>query len=191
MANRTEVVLSGLAGQGLVFAGGILADAVGVIEGKFVSQTASFGTAARTGPSRSEVIVGDEEVDFPAATLPDIVVALTEGDARKYTTKMRPGGILMVDSDQDPGKLDGDHAVYVLPLLSIVKEESAEEVAISLAALGALAAISGIVALASLEETVEKRFPLPKGEQNLRILKKGYEAGLKAREAQPQSGLRA
>ena len=70
MANRTEVVLAGLAGQGLVFAGAVLADAAGLHEDKFVSQTAFYGTAARTGPSRSEVVVDDEEIDFPAAARP-------------------------------------------------------------------------------------------------------------------------
>ncbi len=183
MVKRTEVVLAGLAGQGLVFAGTVLADAVGLYEGRFISQLGFYSISARTGPSRSEVVIGDEEIDFPAATQPDIVVAFTQAEAKTYAPRMRPGGTLIVDSDQDGISLPESLSVYRVPLLSIAREKFGEELLGNLVALGALAAISDVVALDSLERTVASQFPGSRGERNLEALRHGYNAGLLAKKS--------
>ena len=54
---RTEVILSGKGGQGLILAGLILAEAAGVHDGLETLQTQSYGIEARGGASRSEVVI--------------------------------------------------------------------------------------------------------------------------------------
>ena len=180
MAKRTEVVLAGLAGQGLVSAGVILADAVGLLEDKFVSHLGFYGTSVRTGPSRAEVVVGEEEIDFPAATCPDIVVAFTQSDAKSFGHKMRPGSILIVDSDQEVTGLSESPSVYRLPFLNIAKEQLGEELLLNMVALGAVAAISSVVSIKSLEQTVANQFRGSRGKKNLEALREGYNVGLLA-----------
>ena len=63
MSYRYEIGLSGSGGQGIITAAIVLAEAIGVYDGKFVAQTQSYGPEARGGSSRAEVIVSDEEID--------------------------------------------------------------------------------------------------------------------------------
>jgi len=188
MTKRTEVVLAGLAGQGLVFAGTVLADAIGLHEGKFISQLGFYSANVRTGRSRSEVVIGDEEIDFPAATRPDIVVALTQAEAQSFASKMRPGGTLILDSDQESISPPESLLVYSAPLQAIAREKFGEEMLVNLVALGALAAICDVVALESLERTVVNQFPGSIGERNLKALKEGYSAGLLAQPVHARTG---
>ena len=178
MGERTEIVLAGLAGQGLVFAGTVLADAVGLYQGKFISQLAFYSVSTRTGPSRSEVVIGDEEIDFPAVTQPDIVLAFTGADAQSYSGRMRPGGMLIVDSDQDCSSLPESLLVYRVPLVSIAQRELGETLLANLVALGALAALSGVVTLESLERAVTARVSGARGERSVEALRRGHSAGL-------------
>ncbi len=181
MARRTEVVLAGLAGQGLVFAGSVLADAAGLYEDKFVSQLGFYSVNARTGPSRSEVIIGDEEIDFPAATEPDIVVAFTKEDAQSYASNMRSNGILIVDLSQEDVSLRESLSVFMVPFASIARKEFGEELLGNLVALGALASISDVVSQNSLEQTIRGRFKGSTEERSQKALRLGYSVGLTAR----------
>ena len=78
MQNRLEIRLAGSGGQGLILAGLILAEAVGIHEGKFVTQTQSYGPEARGGASRSEVVISDQEIDYPQAVKPDILLCMNQ-----------------------------------------------------------------------------------------------------------------
>jgi len=57
--------LSGSGGQGLVLAGVMIAEAVGVYEGKNVAQTQSYGPEARGGTSRSDLVISEDESFWP------------------------------------------------------------------------------------------------------------------------------
>ena len=62
---RYEIRLSGSGGQGMIFAGTVLAEAMGVEEGKNVCQTQSYGPEARGGASRSDLVVSQGEIYYP------------------------------------------------------------------------------------------------------------------------------
>lgn len=173
MANRTEIVLTGTAGQGLVFAGVVLADAAGISENKFVSHLGFYSINARTGPSRSEVVIGDEEIDYPAATEPDIVVAFTREEAQRYASVMRKDGILIMEEAQINGSLPESLSIYNVPFLTAARKELGEELIGNLVALGAMATLTRAVSPASLEKTLSAK---SKGEildRNLAALRLG------------------
>ena len=75
MGFRYELRLSGEGGQGLVLAGKILAEAAAIYEGINATQSQSYGPEARGGASRSEVILSDEDIDFPKAVQLDLLLA--------------------------------------------------------------------------------------------------------------------
>ncbi len=94
---RYEVLLSGSGGQGIILAGVIIAEA-GISHNLKVVQTASYGPESRGGASRSEVILSGEDIDYPAVTQPDFVIALTQEAADKFAPRVRPGGSVLLDS---------------------------------------------------------------------------------------------
>ena len=75
---RYEIRLAGSGGQGLILAGVILAEAAGIYDGKFVCQTQSYGPEARGGASKAEVVISDEEIDYPKAIRPDVLLAMNQ-----------------------------------------------------------------------------------------------------------------
>ncbi len=112
MAKRYEIRFSGAGGQGLITAGIILAEAASIIEGKHAVQSQSYGPEARGGASKSEVIISDGPIDYPKATIVDACLAMTQEAADKYANGIKPGGLLLLDSDFVKNEPKGDFKVY-------------------------------------------------------------------------------
>jgi 2-oxoglutarate ferredoxin oxidoreductase subunit gamma len=176
MAERKEIRLAGSGGQGLILAGVILAEAVGIHEGKFVAQTQSYGPEARGGASKSEVVISDQEIDYPKAVKPDILLVMNQTACDLYIFDVKPGGILIVDSSL-VHHLPTSLAV-ALPFTKIARELGHEMMA-NVVALGALATLTGVVSLPSLEAALLAR--VPPGTKKLN--KQALQAGVKAAKA--------
>jgi 2-oxoglutarate ferredoxin oxidoreductase subunit gamma len=168
---RVEFRLSGSGGQGLLLAGIALAEAA-IMEGKNATQTQSYGPEARGGASKSEVVISDEDIDYPKAIDPDFLVALTAESFRAFARAMGDG-LVIVDSSVP---LSGGVAArtVALPILETASRELGKAVVANMVALGALAGLSGAVARKSLEEAVSKRVPAGTEELNLRALAAGF-----------------
>jgi 2-oxoglutarate ferredoxin oxidoreductase subunit gamma len=173
MADRIEIRLAGSGGQGLILAGVILAEAAGIHEGKFVAQTQSYGPEARGGASKSEVVISDAEIDYPKAIKPDVLLCMSQAACDTYIFDLKPGGLFLVDSTL-VHDLPTTRAV-ALPFTQIARELG-QEVMANVVALGALAALTGIVSLESLETALLAR--VPQGSEDLN--KKALAAGVTA-----------
>jgi 2-oxoglutarate ferredoxin oxidoreductase subunit gamma len=174
MPERYEIRLSGSGGQGLVTAGVILAEAVGVHEGKFVCQSQSYGPEARGGASKSEVIVSDEEIDYPKAIKPDVLLAMNQSACDTYLFDRKPGGKLIVDTTL-VRELPTTNAIGI-PFTGIARTEVGNETVANIVALGALAILTKIVAPKNLEAAVLARVPPGTEEMNRNALAAGFKA---------------
>ena len=65
---RTEVRIAGFGGQGVIMAGVIIGKAASLFDNKNAVQTQSYGPEARGGASRTEVVIDDDEIDYPKVT---------------------------------------------------------------------------------------------------------------------------
>lgn len=171
MAERLEVRLAGSGGQGIILMGLILAEAAGLFEGKFVCQTQSYGPEARGGAAKAEVVISEEEIDYPKALQPDILVALNQAAADAYGQDLKPGGLLLVNSTLVED-LPSPKAI-ALPFTATARQELGRELLANLVALGALVRLSGIVRQASLEQAVRRRAPAGTVDLNLQALQAG------------------
>ncbi|MBM4289536.1 MAG: 2-oxoacid:ferredoxin oxidoreductase subunit gamma [Deltaproteobacteria bacterium] len=171
---RFEVRLGGSGGQGIIVAGIILAEAAGIQEGKQVCQTQSYGPEARGGASKAEVVISEEEIDYPKAIKPDIVVAMNQKACDAYCQDIKPGGLLLVDATLVKD-LPTPRAI-ALPFTRIARQELGNEMVANIVALGALAKISGVLSLESLEKAVLARVPPGTADLNRRALAAGVAA---------------
>ncbi len=184
MLDRFEIRLSGSGGQGLVLAGIILGEAAGIYEGKNVVQTVTYGPAARGGTSRADVVVSDEEIDYPKAIQLDILLAMNQMACDESAAQLKDAGILVVDAGlvaQVPTP-----RVVKIPFTQIAREKCGREQMANIVALGALSKLiptmppgAGVVSPESLESAVLAR--IPKGTEKLNKL--AFEEGIKAAEA--------
>jgi 2-oxoglutarate ferredoxin oxidoreductase subunit gamma len=185
MVQQYELRLAGLGGQGIILAGIILAEAAGIYDGKFVAQTQAYGAAARGGFSRSDVVVSDEEINYPKAQALDLLLAMSQDAYDDNLQYLKPGGTLIVDSTYVSEIANA--RVYAIPFSRIAREKFGRENVANIIALGALTQISKHVSEAAMEKAVMKRVPKAHMEMN----KQAFEAGkASAREALQLSGQR-
>ncbi|TFG84319.1 MAG: 2-oxoacid:ferredoxin oxidoreductase subunit gamma [Spirochaetales bacterium] len=179
---RTEFRLSGSGGQGLLLAGIVLAEAA-ILEDKNAVQTQSYGPEARGGASKAEVIISEEDIDYPKATDPDFLLALTAESYKTFGALMGKG-IIIVDSSVALNPEIKARTISA-PILKAAAEDIGKRVVANIVALGVLAGISGIVAEKTLELAVKNRVPKGTEELNLSALHKGFElaAAVGARQA--------
>ncbi len=173
MSKRYELRFSGAGGQGLITAGIIMAEAAAIIEGHHAVQSQSYGPEARGGASKSEVIISDEPIDYPKATSVDACLALTQEAADKYAVGIKPGGMLLIDSDFVKREPQGDFKTIKFPIIRTAKDDVGREIVANVVALGAMVALTGIVSREAGEQAVVARVP----EAFIELNKKAYNTG--------------
>ena len=72
---QTEILIAGFGGQGVLFAGQLLAYA-GMDSGKMVTWIPSYGPEMRGGTANCTVIISDEEIGSPLVRHPSAVIAM-------------------------------------------------------------------------------------------------------------------
>jgi 2-oxoglutarate ferredoxin oxidoreductase subunit gamma len=174
MAFRYELRLSGEGGQGLVLAGKILAEAAAIYDGINATQSQSYGPEARGGASRSEIILSDDEIDFPKATEIDLMLALTQESCDQYHKDLKPDAILLVDSDAVTRVPPGHARVWSLPILRSAQEKLGRAIVGNIVALGVIARAAGVVSEDAVRHAIRDR--VPKGTEELNL--KAFDLGL-------------
>lgn len=167
---RTEFRLSGSGGQGLLLAGIVLAEAA-ILEDKNAVQTQSYGPEARGGASKAEVVISDIDIDYPKATDPDFLLALTAESYKTYGPLMTKGLIIVDDSVPLSDSIKA--RTVRVPILRTAADELGKKVVANIVALGVLAGISGIVQEKTLMLAVRNRVPVGTEDLNLSALQRG------------------
>jgi 2-oxoglutarate ferredoxin oxidoreductase subunit gamma len=146
-------ILGGFGGQGLLFAGHVLAQAA-VIEGRSVSWMPSYGPEMRGGTASCTVIVADRDIGSPIVDQADSVVALNPPSLAKLEPLLVPGGLLVLNAsliEAEPRRTDVE--VVALPCTAIARALGDDRL-VSVVALGGLIARRPIVSLASMCEAL-------------------------------------
>jgi 2-oxoglutarate ferredoxin oxidoreductase subunit gamma len=179
MSYRYEIRLSGSGGQGIILMGIILAEAIGIYDGKCVAQTQAYGPEARGGSSKAEVVVSDEEIDYPKAMKPDLLLAMNQKSCDEFYPDLKPDGILIVDSTfvrQIPTP-----QAFQVPFTRIAREKFKREMVANIVALGALTQLTPMVSAKAVEAAVLARVPRGTETLNRDALKAGMAAAKRAK----------
>lgn len=174
MSFRYEIRLSGEGGQGLLLVGKILAEAAAIYDGINATQSQSYGPEARGGASRSEVILSDEDIDFPKALELNLLLALTQEACNRYVGDLRPDGILLIDSDAVTAVPEGSFQVWAAPIIRRAEEKLGRKIVANIVALGIITRMANVVSEFAVREAILTR--VPKGTED--INQKAFELGL-------------
>ncbi|MEK6599068.1 MAG: 2-oxoacid:acceptor oxidoreductase family protein [Deltaproteobacteria bacterium] len=175
MGQRYEMRFSGLGGQGIILAGIIMAEAASIYGGKNASQSQSYGPESRGGASKSEVIISDEEIDYPKATSIDAMLAMTQEACTKYCKDIKDGGILLVDSDEVKNIPSGNFKAYSFPITTIARDELGKTIVANIIALGMITELTKIISHEALEKAVLARVPAAFLDLNKKALQIGFD----------------
>jgi len=156
----------------MILAGIILAEAA-IFDGKNATQTQSYGPEARGGASRSEVVISDEEIDYPKVTQADILLCMSQEACDRYFHELKRHGLFIADSVHVE-RTPTSRAVEV-PLTRWAEEATGRQITASVLALGFLVGLTGLVSRQAMEAAVKARAPRGTAEINLKALAMGFE----------------
>jgi len=176
---QKEIIIAGFGGQGVLFAGQVLAYAAMDL-GKEVTWIPSYGPEMRGGTANCTVVIADEEIGSPLVQHPPFAIALNLPSYDKYEHEMQPGGVLVVNQSMvDRGAKRADIQTVMVPANEIAEEIGNKKLT-NMVTVGALvAAMPELVTLEAVEEALRGHLPkrhqhlLP---QNFQALRRGYEA---------------
>lgn len=174
---RKEIRFAGFGGQGIIKSGIITAAAATIHSGKNAVQTQSYGPESRGGACKSEVVISEEDIDFPKVTEPDALVVMSQHAYNEYAEDVKSGGVIIMDPDMIPHEKELKNVkVYRVPATKIA-EELGRKIVANIVMLGAFAAITGLLDKDALKESIKANIPKGTEELNLTAFEKGYEYG--------------
>lgn len=172
-----ETIFAGFGGQGILFAGKVIAYA-GMIENKNVSHLPSYGPEMRGGTCNCHVIVSDEPVASPIIVEPTSIVVMNAPSFDKFENTLVPGGKAFIDSTLvSRDAVRDDIEVFKIPATSMANEMGLPKLA-NMIIVGKLVKETGIFTFEELSSAVKKLVPASKPElfeSNIKALKAGYD----------------
>lgn len=174
---RTELILSGFGGQGILFAGQVISYAA-MDAGKQVTWLPSYGPEMRGGTVNCTVVIADDEIGSPYVKSPDAALVTSLPSLDKYEQMIKPGGLLVVNESMvDRMVKRTDVKVVTIPCNEIAEQIGSARSA-TMVGIGALVACLKVLTVRDFE-TALSRHMRGKHEQlllkNLEALKKGLE----------------
>lgn len=163
---RHDVFIAGYGGQGVLLAGNLLSYAA-ILEDKNVSFFPAYGVEKRGGSAMCTVVFADGDTGSPVVGRPSVSIILNQLSFDKYAAKVKPGGVCIVNStlvNCDGVELPDVKLVQV-PMNQLALDLGDVRM-VNMLACGAYAAISGALALESLEGALKKALP----ERNHRLI---------------------
>lgn len=156
---RYDVFIAGYGGQGVLLAGNLLSYSA-IIEGMDVSFFPAYGVEKRGGSAMCTVVFADGDTGSPVVGNPSVSVILNQLSFDKYASKVRPGGVCIINSSLVNIE---SFAVPNVELVSVPMNQLAMDLGdvrmVNMIACGAYAAKSGALMLASLGDALKKALP--------------------------------
>lgn len=158
MSENLNIILSGFGGQGLLFAGKLIANA-GLIEGREISWLPSYGPEMRGGTANCSVCLSDDPIGSPLVTEPDCVIAMNQPSAEKFVPKMVSGGIALVDSTMTAQVPTRDDVTIIAIPATQLAEDNGLHGGANIILTGKLWAERPFCERATLDKALEKTIP--------------------------------
>jgi 2-oxoglutarate ferredoxin oxidoreductase subunit gamma len=172
---QTEFLFAGFGGQGVMFAGQVVAYAA-MDTGKEVTWIPSYGPEMRGGTANCTVVVADEEIGSPLVNNPPAIVVMNLPSLDKYEPLVKAGGVLVVNASMVDHEVQREDITSVAVPCNEIAEELGDRRMANIVATGALLALLPVLTLEDIEAALTAHMPgrykhlLPK---NFEALHKG------------------
>jgi 2-oxoglutarate ferredoxin oxidoreductase subunit gamma len=157
---QTELIISGFGGQGILFAGTVLAYA-GLAAGKNVTWIPSYGPEMRGGTANVTVIISDEDIGSPLVRCPAAALVLNQPSLEKYNPLVKPGGVLVYNrslTSDSPQPRRADLTYLALAASDLAMEIGHVKMA-NIVGLGALVAVTQVLPIAAIRQALHHQLP--------------------------------
>ncbi len=172
----SNVLIAGFGGQGVLFIGQLLASSC-MEAGLNVTWWPAYGAEMRGGTVNCTVCMSDEEVACAYVDKPENVIALNGPSFERFEDKIKPGGIMIVNSSivkSEPSRKD---ITYKFVPMTDIAHSSGNEKMANIVSLGAFLKAFPIVTKESIISTMKKKLTGKKAlmlDGNIQALEKGF-----------------
>jgi 2-oxoglutarate ferredoxin oxidoreductase subunit gamma len=180
---QTEIIISGFGGQGVLFAGQLMAYTA-LDSNMHVTWIPSYGPEMRGGTAHCTVIVSDDEIGSPLVRDPQAAIVMNLPSLDRYEPLVKPGGVLVVNAslvDREPARSD-------ITSVSIHATEEAEALGdrrmANLVLLGGLLALQPVLSIEAVGQSLGRHIPEHHRdllESNLKALARGADLAAQAK----------
>ncbi len=170
-------IFAGFGGQGLLFAGHVLAEAA-LLEGRQVTWMPSYGPEMRGGTASCTVVIADRPIGSPILDRADAVVALNPPSLARFEDIIAPHGLLVVNTsliEAEPTRHDIE--ILAMPCTGIASTVGDVRL-VSVVALGGLIAYRPMVRPESIRHALMEMLGAKKRElldADLAAFDRGFE----------------
>lgn len=172
-----SIILAGFGGQGILFAGKVLAYCA-MEEGKKLTWLPSYGPEMRGGTANCSVTLSDEPIGSPLITRPRALIALNQPSFDKFIDNVEEGGIVVVDTAMVPSLTEPEGVTVIgIPATKMCEEAGLKGLG-NIVLIGKLWAETGFCSEEALDGAIAKvagKKP-EKLEQNRQAIKLGINA---------------
>lgn len=174
----SNVLIAGFGGQGVLFIGQLLANAC-MDAGLNVTWFPAYGAEMRGGTVNCSVCMSDEEVACAYVENPENVIALNEPSFEKFESKIKSGGLMIVNSSlvkSKPSRTDINYKF--VPMTEIARDLGNEKMA-NIVSLGSFIKVFPVAEKNSIISTMKNKLTGRKAsmlEGNIKALEQGFNA---------------
>ncbi|MDR2360544.1 MAG: 2-oxoacid:acceptor oxidoreductase family protein [Oscillospiraceae bacterium] len=163
MNKDLHLLLAGFGGQGLLFAGKVLAYC-GLIDNRHLSWLPSYGPEMRGGTANCGVCLSGEPIGSPLVVAPNQLIVMNQPSLEKFVDAVPAGGIILADSTMISMKVNRtDVHTFYIPATSIAEDSGLKGLA-NIVLVGKLWKEYDFCSWETLAEAIGKSVPASKSE---------------------------
>ncbi len=170
-----NILLAGFGGQGILFAGKVMAYA-GLIEEKEISWLPSYGPEMRGGTANCSVCISKDPIGSPLVLTPNVLGVMNGPSYDRFIDSVEPGGIAVIDSSLISQKCERtDISAYYVEATALADEKGLHGLA-NMIILGKILKETSFASYDAVKKALEKCVPPRKAnlmESNLKAIELG------------------
>lgn len=122
MSGQMEVILSGVGGQGLIVCGTLMGEAVALYDHHNATMASEYGVETRGTFTKSDLIISDEEIFYPEAIHPNVILTLAPVAYERYIDTLESDTLLIYNSNEVKDVREGVKNQIGYPISEMAKQ---------------------------------------------------------------------
>ncbi|MCJ2519528.1 MAG: 2-oxoacid:acceptor oxidoreductase family protein [Candidatus Thermoplasmatota archaeon] len=161
---RTEIRMAGFGGQGIITMGKILGRAAVIYDRRPAVLTEDYGPEKIGGWSKADLVLSDEEIQYPLVDRLDIFLALSQDGYEMFHHTLRVDGQALFESDLVNPEKGWKQRTTFIPALQTASDMGKKVVA-NIVMIGALVELTQVVSVKAAKKAILDS--IPKGTEDL------------------------
>ncbi len=170
-----RVKISGFGGQGIILSSYIVGKAASIFDGKHASMTQAYGPEARGGACSSQVVISDEEIDYPLVDVANVLIAMSQEAYDKFLPILKKNGILLYDTDLVKELQPHDGIIVKAIPATRLAEEMGKKIVANIVMLGFATAQTKIATYEAMKSAIKESVPAKFTKLNMTAFQIGYD----------------